>query len=48
MFRTVLLPVFLFVASVLLAVMSLYAAWLSLIVGMGLCAYTLLIWPNKV
>ena len=41
MFRMVLLPVFLFVTSALLAVMSLHAAWLSLIVGVALCAYTL-------
>jgi hypothetical protein len=39
MIRTVVLPVALFVVSALLAVMSLQAAGLSLVIGLGMCAY---------
>lgn len=39
MARTVLLPASLFIVSAVLSVLSLYAAWASLIVGLGLCAY---------
>jgi len=39
MIRTVVLPVALFVVSALLAVMSLQAAGLSFVIGLGMCAY---------
>jgi uncharacterized membrane protein YidH (DUF202 family) len=39
MIRTVVLPIALFVASSFLAVMSLHAAGVSFVGGLGLCAY---------
>jgi hypothetical protein len=40
MVRTVLMPAVLFVVGALLTVMSLYAAWALLAVGLGLCVYS--------
>lgn len=37
----VFVPAVLFVISAFLSVMSLHAAWVSAIVGLGLCAYSL-------
>ena len=40
MARAVVLPIVLFIAGALMSVMSLYGIWISLIVGLGLCAYS--------
>ncbi|AXK39592.1 hypothetical protein DWG20_09130 [Crenobacter cavernae] len=46
MSRGVLLPVTLFVVSAFFSVMSLHAAWASIIVGLALCAYSF-VWTRR-